>query len=95
MPATTTKPRKPRTPPDQQELDRRRQFADTFPTFGKAQRRKCAAFLGIAPSTYDLYVSQGRIKPGIKYSARMRVWDCVYIRQLAADGIPPAVAEVS
>lgn len=95
MPATQPKPRKPRTPPDQHELDRRRQLADTFPAVGRAQRRKCAAFLGIAPSTYDLYVSQGRIKPGIKYSPRMRVWDCAYIRQLAADGIPPAVGEVA
>lgn len=87
---STASQRKPRTPPNQQQLDRRRQLADTFPASGRVQRRWCAAYLGIAPSTFDWYVSQGRIAKGVKYSQRLRVWDASYIRQIADEGIPQA-----
>lgn len=64
-----------------------------FPLDGKVRAKEAAPFLGIAISSFWLYVKQGRIKQPMRYGARVSVWDAEYIRELANNGIP-AVAEV-
>ncbi|WP_022952681.1 helix-turn-helix transcriptional regulator [Leucothrix mucor] len=64
-----------------------------FAAEGKVRVKEAAPFLGIAVSTFWLYVKQGRIQEPMRYGARVSVWDAEYIRELANNGIP-AVEEV-
>ncbi len=59
----------------------------TFPLAGNVRAKQSAQFLGIAQSTYWLWVKQGKIKQPTKHGARVSVWDAVYIRELAENGI--------
>ncbi len=59
-----------------------------FPFEGKVRVKQAAPYLGVAVSTFWLYVKQGRIKPPMRYGARVSVWDAQYIRELAEHGIP-------
>ncbi len=59
-----------------------------FPFEGKVRVKQAAPYLGVAVSTFWLYVKQGRIKPPMRYGARVSVWDAQYIRELAKHGIP-------
>ena len=55
---------------------------------GKVRAKESAPFLGIAISTFWLYVKQGRIEKPMRYGKRVSVWDAGYIRGLAKNGIP-------
>ena len=59
----------------------------TFPQAGNVRAKQCARFLGIAQSTFWLWVQQGKIKKPTKHGARVSVWDAEYIRELAQTGI--------
>ena len=59
----------------------------TFPQAGNVRAKQSAQFLGIAQSTYWLWVKQGKIKKPTKHGARVSVWDAKYIRSLAENGI--------
>lgn len=50
--------------------------------------KQSAPYLGIAVSTFWLYVKEGRIEQPMRYGARVSVWDADYIRSLAKNGIP-------
>lgn len=63
-----------------------------FPTEGKVRAKQAAPFLGIGISTFWLYVKQQRIVPPMRYGARVSVWDAQYVRELAENGIPEAIA---
>lgn len=66
-----------------------------FPDDGKVRAKQVAPFLGIALSTFWLYVKQKRIAQPMRYGARVSVWDAKYIRALAADGIPAETKEAA
>lgn len=59
-----------------------------LPTEGNVRIKQAAPFLGIAVSTFWLYVKEGRIKQPTRYGARVSVWDVEYIRELAKNGLP-------
>lgn len=59
-----------------------------LPMEGNVRVKQAAPFLGIAVSTFWLYVKQGRIQEPMRYGARVSVWDAEYIRELAKNGIP-------
>ena len=64
--------------------------ASTFPADGNVRANQIAPFLGIALSTFWLYVKKGRIIQPRRHSKRLSVWDASYIRYLAENGIPEA-----
>lgn len=66
-----------------------------FPREGKVRVKEAAPFLGIATSTFWLYVKQGRICQPMKYGKRVSVWDATYMRGLAENGIPEAKCEAA
>lgn len=66
-----------------------------LPGEGKVRAKQVAPFLGIALSTFWLYVKQGRIAQPMRYGPRVSVWDAQYIRSLADNGIPPAGTEAA
>lgn len=66
-----------------------------LPDDGKVRAKQIAPFLGIALSTFWLYVRQKRIAQPMRYGARVSVWDAKYIRSLADNGIPPAGTEAA
>lgn len=68
--------------------------AKPFPREGKVRVKEAAPFLGIAVSTFWLYVKQGRVEQPQRWGKRVSVWDAEYIRQLARSGIP-AMDEVA
>lgn len=59
-----------------------------FPHEGKVRAKEASKFLAVGLSTFWLYVKQGRIVQPMRFGARVSVWDAVYIRELAANGIP-------
>jgi len=58
-----------------------------FPFSGNVRAKQSAQFLGIAQSTFWLWVKTGKIKKPKKHGARVSVWDATYIRELAKNGI--------
>lgn len=63
-----------------------------FPKAGNVRAKQSAQYLGIAISTYWLWVKQGRIKPPTKHGTRVSVWKAEYIRDLAENGVREVVA---
>ena len=61
--------------------------SDIFPLEGSVRAKQSAKFLGIAKSTFWLWVSQGKIKKPTKHGSRVSVWDASYIRELAEHGV--------
>lgn len=61
-----------------------------FPVEGKVRVKQAAPFLGIAVSTFWLYVKQGRICRPMVFGPRVSVWEAAYIRDLARNGVPSA-----
>lgn len=76
------------TKPNKDALSYRAVLTETFPRAGKVRAPQIAAHLGIGQSTWWLYVKEGRVKPPIKFGARVSVWDAEYVRELADSGIP-------
>jgi predicted DNA-binding transcriptional regulator AlpA len=66
---------------------------ELVPMEGNLRAKTIAPFLGIALSTFWLYVKQGRVIQPIRYSKRLSVWPASYIRDLAANGIPEATTQ--
>lgn len=84
--------RKQRTRIGADALNHRRILKESFPTTGKVRVPQAAAYIGIGISTFWAYVDDGRVKPPVKFGARVSVWDAEYIRELAANGIPAKAA---
>ena len=76
------------TKPSKDALSYRAVLTETFPRVGKVRVPQIAAYLGVGESTWWLYVKEGRVKPPVKYGARVSVWDAEYVRELADSGIP-------
>ena len=74
--------------PNKDALSYRAVLTETFPRVGKVRVPQIAAYLGVGESTWWLYVKEGRVKPPVKYGARVSVWDAEYVRGLADSGIP-------
>ena len=91
--ANEAKQRKPRTRPGADAEEYRSILKSSFPTSGKTRAPQNAAYLGIGVSTFWKYVADGRIHPPVKYGKRVSVWDAIYIRELAENGIPEAPAK--
>lgn len=84
----TDKQVKTRNKPSVDALEQRKILKESFPSTGKVRVPQIAAFLGVGISTFWKYADDGRIKPPVKYGARVSVWDAEYIRDLADKGIP-------
>ena len=84
----TDKQVKTRNKPSVGALEQRKILKESFPSTGKVRVPQIAAFLGVGISTFWKYSDDGRIKPPVKYGARVSVWDAEYIRDLADKGIP-------
>lgn len=58
-----------------------------FPLNGNIRAKEASIFLGIAKSTFWRWVNDKKIKPAIKISSRVSVWDAEYIRDIAINGL--------
>lgn len=79
---------KPRQKPNTDKLLYCKNLKESFPETGKVRAPQSAAYLGLGVSTFWAFVADGRIKPPVKFGARVSTWDAEYIRDLAANGIP-------
>ena len=62
-----------------------------FPNTGNVRAKEAAIYLGIALSTYWLWVKQGKLPKPLKLSSRTSVWKSEQIRDIAENGFKEAV----
>lgn len=58
--------------------------------------KECAQFLGIGRSTFWSWVKQGKVSPGVLFSARVRRWSEEELRELMEkrkQSTPPLAAD--